>query len=110
MVRVGVPEVMGEEWLHLFPAEVEIVRLPALPESGTEVEFLISPLYPKQLKAIYPQLAGVKVVQALLAGVDWTLAEVRPGGADSGPVVCDAQGCHNVTTSEWVLMAILAML
>ena len=107
MVRVGVPETIGEEWLHLFPVEAEIVRLPGVPQAGTKVEFLVSPLYPKQLKAIYPQLAGVKVVQALLAGVDWTLAEVRPGGVDSGPVVCDAQGCHNVTTSEWVLMAIL---
>jgi len=110
MVRVGMPEALGEEWLHLFPAEAEIVRLPEVPEAGTKVEFLISPLYPRHLKAIYPQLAGVKVVQALLAGVDWTLAEVRPGGAGSGPVVCDAQGCHNAMTSEWVLMAILAML
>jgi phosphoglycerate dehydrogenase-like enzyme len=110
MVRVGVPEALGKEWLHLFPGEAELVRLPEVPEAGTEVEFLISPLYPRQLKSIYPQLAGVKVVQALLAGVDWTLAEVRPAGSDSGPVVCDAQGCHNAMTSEWVLMAILAML
>ena len=71
--------------------------------AGTEVEFWFSPLYPKQLKAMFPQLAGVKVVQALLAGVDWTLDDVPPGGL----TVCDAQGCHNVTTSEWVLMAIL---
>ena len=70
MVRVGVPETIGEEWLHLFPVEAEIVRLPGVPEAGTEVEFLVSPLYPKQLKSIYPQLAGVKVVQALLAGGD----------------------------------------
>lgn len=110
MVRVGVPETLGKEWLHLFPGEAELVRLPEVPEAGTEVEFLISPLYPRQLKAIYPPLAGVKVVQSLMAGVDWALAEVRPGGADSGPVVCDAQGCHNAMTSEWVLMAILAML
>ena len=102
MVRVGVPEVIGEEWLHLFPAEAEIVRLPEVPEAGTEVEFWIAPLYPKQVKAMFPQLAGVKVVQALLAGVDWVLDAVS-----SDLTVCDAQGCHNVSTSEWVLMAIL---
>ena len=102
MVRVGVPEVLGREWLDLFPAEVEIVPLPEVPEAGTEVEFWIAPLYPKQVKAMFPQLAGVKVVQALLAGVDWVLDAVP-----SGLTVCDSQGCHNVSTSEWVLMAIL---
>jgi phosphoglycerate dehydrogenase-like enzyme len=102
MVRVGVPEVLGREWLSLFPSEVEIVHLSEVPEAGTEVEFWIAPLYPKQVKAMCPQLAGVKVVQALLAGVDWVL-DVVP----SDIMVCDAQGCHNVSTSEWVLMAIL---
>lgn len=105
MVRVGVPEVLGGEWLDLFPAEAEIVRLPEVPEAGTEVEFWIAPLYPKQVKAMFPQLAGVKVVQALLAGVDWVLDAVP-----SDMTVCDAQGCHNVSTSEWVLMAILTRL
>src|SRR4051812_33111338 len=102
MVRVGVPESLGKEWLHLFPGEAEIVRLPAVPDAGTEVEFWIAPLYPKQVKAMFPQLAEVKVVQALLAGVDWVLDAVS-----SDLTVCDAQGCHNVSTSEWVLMAIL---
>jgi len=102
MVRVGLPEVLGREWLDLFPAEVEIVPLPEVPEAGTEVEFWIAPLYPKQVKAMFPQLSGVKVVQALLAGVDWVLDAVP-----SGLTVCDSQGCHNVSTSEWVLMAIL---
>jgi phosphoglycerate dehydrogenase-like enzyme len=102
MVRVGVPEVLGREWLDLFPAEAEIVHLPEEPKAGTEVEFWIAPLYPRQVKVMFPQLAGVKVVQALLAGVDWVLDAVS-----SDLTVCDAQGCHNVSTSEWVLMAIL---
>ena len=58
MVRVGVPEVLGREWLDLFPREVEIVPLPEVPEAGTEVEFWIAPIYPKQVKAMFPQLAG----------------------------------------------------
>src|SRR3954452_25014699 len=102
MDRVGVPEVLGREWLGLFPREAGVVLLPEVPEAETNVEFWIAPLYPKQVKAMFPQLAEVKVVQALLAGVDWVLDAVS-----SDLTVCDAQGCHNVSTSEWVLMAIL---
>lgn len=105
MVRVGVPEVFDSEWLKSFPSAAEIVRLPAVPEPSTRVDFWIPPLFPKQVKAMYPQLEGVKVVQALWAGVD-VLLEMLPPEV----TVCDAQGAHNAATSEWVVMAILAML
>ena len=105
MVRVGVPEVYASEWLKLFPSSAEIVRLPRVPEPATRVDFWIPPLFAKQVKTMFPQLEGVKVVQSLWAGVD-LLVEMMPPGV----TVCDAQGAHNTATSEWVVMAILAML
>ncbi|HVJ09692.1 MAG TPA: 2-hydroxyacid dehydrogenase [Acidisarcina sp.] len=105
MVRVGVPEVFDSQWLKFFPSEAEIVRLPPVPEAGTHVDFWIPPLFPKEVKAMYPQLVGVKVVQAMWAGVDVLLKMLPPG-----ITLCDAQGAHNVPTSEWAVTAILAML
>jgi phosphoglycerate dehydrogenase-like enzyme len=105
MVRVGVPELIPSEFLKFFPPEAEIVRLAAVPEPGTQVDIWIPPLFPKEVKAMYPQLLGVKVVQSLWAGVDSLLAMVP-----ADVTVCDAQGAHDVATSEWVVTAILAML
>ena len=105
MVRVGVPEVIPAEWLKFFPREVEIVRLPPVPDAGTHIDFWIPPLFPKEVTAMYPQLTGVKVVQALWAGVDALLAMLPPD-----LVLCDAQGAHDIATSEWVVAAILGSL
>jgi phosphoglycerate dehydrogenase-like enzyme len=105
MVRVGVPELIPSEFLKFFPPEAEIVPLAAVPETATQVDIWIPPLFPREVKAMYPQLTGVKVVQAMWAGVDALLA-MFPAEV----IVCDAQGAHDVATSEWVVTAILAML
>lgn len=103
MVRVGVPHWATETLLAKLPAEAEIVRLPDAPAAPIEIDFWIASPTPKQARQIAPYLRDVKVVQSLLAGVDWLLPVV-PQGA----VLCDAQGAHNTATSEWVVSAILA--
>lgn len=105
MVRVGIPEVIDERYLRSFPREATIIRLPEEPEPGTEIDFWIAPLYPGEVKKMFPRLKGVKVVQALWAGIE-LLVEMLPREI----TICDAQGSHNIATSEWVVAAILATL
>jgi phosphoglycerate dehydrogenase-like enzyme len=105
MLRVGVPEWAEAEFLKPFPAECEVVTLGKHFDAPASIDFWVAPVYPKAAEAIAPHLADVKVVQSLLAGVDWLLP-LAPEGA----VVCDAQGVHNVATAEWVVAAILAAL
>jgi phosphoglycerate dehydrogenase-like enzyme len=105
MVRVGVPDWAGEELLKDFPRQVELVPIPAVPSTAIPVEFWIPPLYPNAALRVFPHLAGVKVAQSLLAGVDWLLQIVS-----RNIIVCDAQGVHNVATAEWTIAAILSSL
>jgi phosphoglycerate dehydrogenase-like enzyme len=105
MVRVGVPDWSEEELLAKFSRQVELVRIPAAPDNEIPIDFWIPPLYPKAAQKVFPHLAGVKVAQSLLAGVDWLL-RLLPDDI----TVCDAQGVHNVATAEWVVAAVLATL
>jgi phosphoglycerate dehydrogenase-like enzyme len=103
MVKVGVPHWTTQELLAKLPAEADIHVLPEKPSAPIEIDFWIAPLSPRQAEPIAPYLRGVKVVQSLLAGVDW-LRKLAPRDA----VLCDAQGVHNTATSEWTVAAILA--
>jgi len=49
--------------------------------------------------------AGVKVVQSMMAGVDW----ITPW-LPKEVVLCDGRGLHDISASEWVLTAILTSL
>lgn len=105
MVRVGVQESVAEELLAGFPAGVEVVRLPPAPQTDYAVDVWVPPFNAKAVTALLPHLQGLKVVQALMAGVDWLLPCLPPG-----LIVCDGRGIHDVATSEWVLTAALASL
>ena len=50
-------------------------------------------------------MRGVKVVQSMMAGVDW----IRPW-LPKNVVLCDGRGLHDISASEWVLTAILTSL
>ncbi len=79
-----------------------------IPESGSEeleVDFWILPFLRKDAEEVFSKLRGVKVVQSMMAGVDWILPWLP-----KGVVLCDGRGIHDVSTSEWVLTAILASL
>jgi phosphoglycerate dehydrogenase-like enzyme len=47
----------------------------------------------------------VKLVLSLMAGTDWI-----PGAMGPHVTICNAHGAHNVSTAEWTISAILAML
>lgn len=104
MVKVGVPYWADAPLLAKLPAEADVQVLPKAPSAPIEIDFWVAPLFPKDAQPVAPYLRGIKVVQSLLAGVDWVRNFVPPGA-----ILCDAQGVHNVATSEWTVTAILAM-
>jgi len=103
MVRVGVDETVAAELLADFPREVEIVRLPRTVVSPAEVDFWILPYARRDAATTFQQLRGVKVVQALMAGVDWIVPWIPPG-----VTLCDGRGIHDISASEWVMAAVMA--
>ena len=54
---------------------------------------------------IWPYLHGVRIVISLMAGTEWI-----PGIVGPHVTICNARGAHNISTAEWTLSAILAML
>jgi phosphoglycerate dehydrogenase-like enzyme len=105
MVRVGVDEKLAPELLLDFPREAEIVRIPRKPFEMLDVDFWILPFARKEAQETFTHLRGVKVVQSMMAGVDW-IAPWLPKDV----VLCDGRGVHDISASEWVLTAILASL
>ena len=105
MVRVGVDEKLAQELLTGFPPEAEIVRIPRRPSGVQEVDFWIIPFARKSAQETFQHLRGVKVVQSMMAGVDW----ITPW-LPRDIVLCDGRGLHDISASEWVLTAILTSL
>ena len=54
---------------------------------------------------IWPHLRGVKLVLSLMAGTEWI-----PGTVGPHVTICNGRGAHNISTAEWTVSAILAML
>ncbi|WP_254061393.1 2-hydroxyacid dehydrogenase [Granulicella sp. L60] len=105
MVRVGVDEKLAEELLVGFPREAEIVRIPRQPTGTVDVDFWVLPFARKEAQEAFGHLRGVKVIQSMMAGVDWIIPWVP-----KDVVLCDGRGIHDISASEWVLTAILAMM
>jgi phosphoglycerate dehydrogenase-like enzyme len=105
MVRVGVDENLAPELLVDLPPEAQIVRVPRRPPEVLDVDFWILVFMRRDAKETFEQLRGVKVVQSMMAGVDW----ISPW-LPKDIVLCDGRGIHDVSASEWVLTAILAAL
>ena len=105
MVRVGVDENLAQELLTDFPREAEIVRIPRKPSTTIDVDFWILAFARGDAKDTFQHLRGVKVVQSMMAGVDW----VTPW-LPKHITLCDGRGLHDISTSEWVLTAILSSL
>jgi phosphoglycerate dehydrogenase-like enzyme len=105
MVRVGVDEMLSDVLLRDFPPEAEIVRVSRTPAGIVDVDFWILPFQKRNAAETFGHLRGVKVVQTMMAGVDWILPWIPPG-----VVLCDGRGIHDISTSEWVLTAILSSL
>ena len=105
MVRIGVDETLSGELLRDFPPEAEIVRVPRVPSGTVDVDFWILPFHRRDAPEAFGHLCGVKVVQTMMAGVDWILPWLP-----KDVVLCDGRGIHDISTSEWVLTAILSSL
>lgn len=105
MVRVGIDETLSEQLLTDFPQNVEIVRIPRKLEEPIEVDFWILPFQRRDAAETFTHLRGVKVVQSMMAGVDW----ITPW-LPKDIVLCDGRGIHDISASEWVLAATLASL
>src|SRR5271156_6667621 len=105
MVRVGVDETLSSELLADFPKEVQIVRIPRDLTGTLDVDFWILVFHRKDAAATFSHLRGVKVVQSMMAGVDW----ITPW-LPKDVVLCDGAGIHDVSASGWVLAAILTSL
>ncbi len=104
-LKVGYPAALPAELLQLFPGEVELVPIPSSPAGEIAVDFWIPPPAPVPGQKVWPFLRGVKTAQSLMAGTEWLTKLVGPD-----VTVCNAQGAHNISTAEWTISAIFAML
>jgi phosphoglycerate dehydrogenase-like enzyme len=102
---VGVSAAVTPALLSALPSGIRLRRLRCPPPTAVRVEFWIAPPYAEDVKMTLPRLRGLRVIQSVLAGVDWLLPLAPPG-----VIVCDARGVHTMATAEWVLAAILASL
>jgi phosphoglycerate dehydrogenase-like enzyme len=106
-VQVWVPKKTRLEHLALLPSGIEVCMLPApgpLADVLGSAEILIPPFHRAFTWEVIPRLRGLRVIQALSAGVDWLLPAVP-----DGVILCDAAGVHDIAVAEWVLAVILAM-
>lgn len=104
MLRVGIPETIDRALHESLPKDIEIEILREDMPGPVEVDFWIVPPYPKPAEAMWKHLRGVRVAQSTLAGVDWLMRLVP-----REVTVCDARGVHDISTAEWVISAMLAM-
>jgi phosphoglycerate dehydrogenase-like enzyme len=105
MLRVGYSATLDAELLRDFPAEVELISLPDDLDRETEIDVWIPDPYPKRAMKIWPHLRGVRLILSLMAGT-----ESIPGVAGPHVTICNAHGAHNISTAEWTVASILAML
>jgi phosphoglycerate dehydrogenase-like enzyme len=105
MPRVGYPATLSAELLSGFPDEVELVPLADGLDHIVEIDVWIpDPYTPRALK-IWPWLRGVKLVLSMMAGTEWI-----PGTVGPDVLISSGRGAHSISTAEWTLTAILAML
>ncbi|HTV06193.1 MAG TPA: 2-hydroxyacid dehydrogenase [Acidobacteriaceae bacterium] len=101
-VNVGIPAGVKPELLRTFPTQAAVIPIEADLARPLDIEFWVAPFYAREAHQAFPHLRGVRVVQSLLAGVDWLQALLPPG-----ITLCDGQGMHNIPTAEWTVAAIL---
>jgi phosphoglycerate dehydrogenase-like enzyme len=105
MLRVGIPASISAELFAQFPREVELIPLSDKLDHEVEIDVWIPDPYQTRSQRMVPHLRGVRLVLSLLAGTEWI-----PGAMGPHVTICNAHGAHNVSTAEWTLTAILAML
>jgi len=90
---------------HGFPSGVELIPLADGPGPEVEIDVWLPDPYPTRAMKVWSRLRGVKLVLSLMAGTEWIPRTVGPG-----VTICNARGAHNISTAEWTVASILAML
>jgi phosphoglycerate dehydrogenase-like enzyme len=96
---------LAAELFSDFPPEVELIPLPDNLDHDVNLDVWIPDPYPTRAVRIWPRLRGVRLILSLMAGTEWI-----PGVAGPHVTICNAHGAHNISTAEWTLSAILAVL
>ncbi len=105
MLRVGYPATLPVDLFCDFPEGIELIPVSDKMDHDAEIDVWIPDPYSTRAMRAWPRLRGVKLVLAMMAGTEWIPATVGPH-----VTICNARGAHNISTAEWTLAAILAML
>jgi phosphoglycerate dehydrogenase-like enzyme len=105
MLRIGYPATIAQDFLRDFPEEVELIPLPDGLDHDVDIDVWLPDPYPKRAMLIWPHLRGVRLILSLMAGTEWI-----PGITGPHVTICNAHGAHNISTAEWTVSSILAML
>ncbi len=105
MLRVGYPVTINKDLLRDFPEGIELIPVSDTMDHPVEIDVWIPDPYTGVAQKTWPHLRGVKLVLSMLAGTEWI-----PGTVGPHVTICNAHGAHNISTAEWTLASILAML
>jgi phosphoglycerate dehydrogenase-like enzyme len=105
MLRVGYPATLSADLFRDFPEGIELIPVSDKMDHDVEIDVWIPDPYSTRAMRAWPRLRGVKLVLSMMAGTEWI-----PGTVGPHVTICNARGAHNVSTAEWTLAAILAML
>jgi phosphoglycerate dehydrogenase-like enzyme len=105
MLRIGYPAILAAELFSDFPREVELIPLPDGLDHEINIDVWIPDPYPAKSLHIWPHLSGVRLVLSMMAGTEWI-----PGVVGPHVTICNARGAHNISTAEWTISVILAVL
>ena len=105
MLRIGYPGTIRRELFHDFPEGIELIPVSDRMDHDVAIDVWIPDPYSTKAMRAWPRLRGVKLVLSMMAGTEWI-----PGTVGPRVTICNAHGAHNISTAEWTLAAILAML
>jgi phosphoglycerate dehydrogenase-like enzyme len=88
-----------------FPEGAELIPLPESLDHAVDIDVWIPDPYVARALKIWPLLRGVRLVLSLMAGTEWMQGVVRPQ-----VTICNARGAHDISTAEWTVASILAIL
>lgn len=105
MLRVGYPAKLDPSFLSVMPQGIELVPLVDDLDHEVAIDVWIPDPLSNRAVRVWPHLRGVRLVLSMMAGTEWIPPTVGPH-----VTICNAHGAHNVSTAEWTVSIILAML
>jgi len=105
MLRIGYSARLDAAFLSVMPSGIELIPLADDLAQDIEIDVWIPDPFSTRALRLWPHLRGVRLVLSMMAGTEWI-----PGAVGPHVTICNAHGAHNVSTAEWTISAILAML